>query len=178
MDEPLCPEGIAAAQQAGSFPAVLKVIASPMLRARQTASLLFPNADQQVMHDLREMDFGAFEGRTADEMSGDPAYRAWVEGGCREVCPGGEGLFGFSARTCAAFDQAVRQSISQGESRLILVAHGGTLMAVMDRYAAPRREYWDWHVPPLQGFRARLDLSAGDACPQLTEYMRMEAVLL
>ena len=169
-DEPLCAQGIADARRAESFPSVSEVIVSPMLRARQTASLLYPNANQQVVPGLREMDFGAFEGKTADEMACDSAYRAWVEGNCQGICPGGEGAAGFSARVCAAFIQVIPQK----EERLIIVAHGGTLMAIMDEYAMPRREYWQWHVPPLHGWRAQLDQATWDACPQLTAYLRME----
>ena len=177
-DEPLCPQGIADIQKAGCFPSVAKVVVSLMLRARQTASLLFPNADQQVRQDLGEMDFGVFEGKTADEMADDSAYRAWVDGNCHDICPGGEGVVGFSARVCAAFDQAVRQAISQEEERLIIVAHSGTLMAIMDRYAMPKREYWQWHVPALNGWRAHLDRTTWDACPQLTAYLCIEEIRL
>ena len=177
-DEPLCPQGIADAQRAGCFLSVAKVVVSPALRARQTASLLFPKADQRAARDLREMDFGAFEGKTADEMACDAAYRAWVEGNCQDVCPGGEGAAGFSARVCSAFDWAVRRYISSKEDPLIVVAHGGTLMAIMDRYAVPGREYWQWHVPALNGWRAQLDRTAWDACPRLTAYARMEAIRL
>ncbi len=177
-DEPLCPKGIAAAQKAGSFPAVSRVIVSPMLRAKQTAALLFPQAEQQVLDGLREMDFGVFEGRTADEMVSDAAYRTWVDGNCQDVCPGGEGMHGFSSRTLSTFDQAVQKAIRTGESRLVIVAHGGTLMAVMDRYAMPKRAYWDWHVPTLHGWRASLDSIKWDAAPALLDYARMEAISL
>lgn len=177
-DEPLCREGINALQKAGAFPEIPQVVVSPMLRARQTASLLFPNADQLVVEDLREMDFGAFEGRTADEMALDPAYRAWVEGNCQGICPGGEGIAAFSFRTLSAFDQAVRQAILSGKSRLVIVAHGGTLMAVMDKYATPKGAYWDWHVPPLKGWRANLEDAAWDTRPALCGYALMEVISL
>jgi len=173
-DEPLCSQGFADTRKAGRFPAVAKVVVSPMLRARQTASLLFPEAEQRVARDLREMDFGAFEGKTADEMASDAAYRAWVAGNCLDDCPGGEGVAGFSARVSSAFDQAVRQSLSSQEDPLIVVAHGGTLMAIMDKYATPRREYWQWHVPALSGWRARLDRGTWETCPRLTAYARLE----
>ena len=39
-----------------------------MTRARQTARILFPEAEQIVVPGLREMDFGTFEGRNYVEM--------------------------------------------------------------------------------------------------------------
>ena len=66
------------------------VYITPLCRTRQTAELLFPTARLVIIEDLREMDFGAFEGRSAKEMADDPAYRTWVEGQCRGRCPGGK----------------------------------------------------------------------------------------
>ena len=79
-DIPLSPEGEAELRRADFAPAVVWV--SPLSRARRTAELLFPGAEQRVEPDLVEMDFGAFEGRSYRDMEDDPAYRAWVDGGC------------------------------------------------------------------------------------------------
>jgi len=38
-----------------------------------SAAILFPNAQQRVCTGLREMTFGDFEGRSAQEMADDPA---------------------------------------------------------------------------------------------------------
>ena len=119
-----------------------KVYVSPMLRARETAEILFPEARQLCVPDLREMDFGAFEGRGWWEMETDPAYRRWVEGECRGRCPGGEDRAGFSDRVCRAFAALVDTARTQGEEQLIVVAHGGTQMAVLERWGRPARPYY------------------------------------
>ena len=85
------------------------VYVSPAKRARETAQILFPEAVQIVVEGLREMDFGAFEGRTWQEMENDAAYRAWVDGGCIAPCPGGEDRASFSRRTCAAFQKILEK---------------------------------------------------------------------
>ncbi len=117
------------------------VYVSPMLRARQTAELLFPRAEQVLVDDLREMDFGAFEGRSAEQMSdsqvGDPRYQAWVDGLCLGACPGGESRDQLSARTRAAVRQVVEDAVRRGLDQAVIVAHGGTVMAAMDGFAAP-----------------------------------------
>ena len=106
-DEPLCAEGIAGAEAARHFPEISLVYASPMQRAQQTARICYPNAQIVTIPDLREMDFGDFEGRTADEMEHDADYRAWVAGGCVDVCPNGEGIPDFAKRAATAFAGAV-----------------------------------------------------------------------
>lgn len=87
LDVPLSPQGFAALRRAGFDPGVVYV--SPMLRARQTAAVLFPEAELVEFPDLREMDFGIFEGRNAQEMANDLDYRVWVESGCIDQTPGG-----------------------------------------------------------------------------------------
>ena len=77
LDVPLSPEGAKALRAAEFAPETVYV--SPLRRAVQTAQILFPTSDLETVEDLAEIDFGDFDGRTADEMAGDPAYRAWVE---------------------------------------------------------------------------------------------------
>lgn len=156
-DEPLCEAARRQLREVEPFTGVSNVLASPLRRARETARLLFPEAALTICRDLREMDFGDFEGRTAGEMAADPAYRQWVRDGCTGPCPNGESLESFMARTCGAFDLAVRRSISRKEERLVVVAHGGSIMAIMSRFARPRRPFFEWHVKHCCGYRARLD---------------------
>lgn len=129
-----------------------RVYVSPMLRARQTAERIFPGAEQVVVHDLKEMHFGVFEGRTPNEMAHDAEYRAWVDSGCEDRCPEGECRAEFSARTCAAFEQLVNMGLEQDIDRLVILAHGGTQMAVMAAYVKPRRDYYAWCGPNAGGY--------------------------
>jgi len=145
-DIPLSRRGRGLLGRADFAPA--RVYVSPLRRASETASLLFPGAEQIVVPDLRELDFGVFEGRTADEMEKDAAYRNWVEGGCSDRCPGGEGWAEFSQRTCAAFEKLMEAA----PDPLVIVAHGGTQMAVLERYGRPARSRWEWLCKNGGGF--------------------------
>ncbi len=154
LDVPLSPEGEAELRAADFSPELVYV--SPLLRARQTARAIFPTARQIVVPEFAEMDFGAFDGRTADEMAEDAAYRAWVDGGCTAKCPNGESRAAFCERTCDAFVRLLDDR--QGEM-LAIVAHGGTLRAVMERYALPERDYFDWTSGNGGGYRLEYDES-------------------
>ena len=145
-DLPLTPEGEAELQRA-DFEAET-VYVSPLLRAKQTARILFPSARLVSVEALREMDYGDFEGRSAEAMADDPAYRAWVEGGCEGRCPNGETLADFCERSCRAFSDLVERAA--GLDRLVIVAHSGTLRAVMERFSLPAVGYFD-HIPPNGG---------------------------
>ena len=147
-DEPLSQKGRDALAEL-QYPAAKKVYISPMLRCRQTAELLFPGAQLCVYDALREMDFGHFEGRSAADMADDAEYRAWVDTFCEAPIPGGEAREPFMDRCCAAFEEIVAADPSD---RLVFVVHGGTLMAVLSRYASPAREYYRWSPKNGHGF--------------------------
>ena len=122
-------------------------------RTAETAALLFPEAEQRVVAGLREMDFGAFEGKNYLDMENDAEYRAWVEGGCWGRCPDGESRAEFSDRVCGAFSALVEKALAEGQEELLIVAHGGTQMAVLERWGEPRREYYAWCSAPGTGWR-------------------------
>ncbi len=154
-DQPLSSKGREELARAGFSPEVVYV--SPLCRTAQTAGILFPEAEQRIVPDFSEMDFGIFEGRSADEMADDLAYRQWVDGGCLGPIPEGESKDAFSARTCAAFAALLDGAVAAGEDPLVIVAHGGTQMAVLERYGRPHRDFYAW--PARNGGGYVLDAS-------------------
>lgn len=144
-DEPLCPEGRAALSVLDGT--VDTVYVTPLLRTQETASILFPQAVQEVVEGLREMDFGAFENKNYQELAHDPSYQEWVDGWCEGPCPGGESRRQFCDRVCAAFAALVDDALAKKLPRLVIVAHGGTIMAVGEAFALPKKGYFDWKVP-------------------------------
>jgi len=171
-DDPLCEEGAAEARAAKAYPDIGVVYVSPLLRARQTAQICFPNAERIVIDDLREMDFGDFEGRTAEEMQDDPAYRTWVAGNCTGVCPNGESIPIFAARAAKAFGRVVDDAARRGLKRVGVAVHGGVIMAVMDAFAHENVPYFDWYVLNCGGFRVELDEANWAKQPGFTSYER------
>ena len=141
-DIPLCPEGRDALRYAGWDPETVYV--SPLSRAVESARILFPHSRLVPVKDLREMCFGIFEGRNYIEMERDPEYRAWVGEDCRGRCPGGESREEGAYRTCAASARLLDEALAAGKPELVIMAHGGTQMAVLERYAEPRRDYYEW----------------------------------
>ncbi len=164
VDSPLCEEGIAAARAAGGDAMLKSVIVTPLIRTQQTASILFPNAKQHIVSGLREMDFGDFEDRSADDMVNDAAYRAWVDGGCMDSCPNGESIAGFTQRILASFWPCVHDAKKRGEDRLVFVVHGGVIMALMSAAGRPKKSFYEWYLPNCACVRAdtATDLATGE----------------
>lgn len=149
-DEGLSPAG-AQALVGRAYPPVRRVYVSPMLRCRQTAEILYPGVQPIVAEDFRECDFGEFEYKNYRELDGDPRYQAWIDSEGELPFPGGESKAAFSARCQAAY-RRIAESFAEDDDDAAIVVHGGTIMAVLERFAEPRAPYYSWQVKPGGGF--------------------------
>lgn len=147
-DEPLCAEGIKELE-AKAFPEADIVISSPMKRCIQTADIIYPDVPKKIYNDLKECDFGDFEGKSYAELNGNADYQAWIDSGGEMPFPNGEAHKEFTDRCCNAFLRAV----SENEEKVIaFVVHGGTLMSVLERFAVPKKGYYDYMIKNGCGF--------------------------
>lgn len=155
-DAPLSAEGRAALHAAEDLPT--RVIVTPLRRTQETAEILFPGIPQIVVPGLQEMNFGQFEGRNYIEMEHDPEYLAWVDGMCLGQCPGGESKADYLQRVTTAFTALLDQALVEHWQDLVIVAHGGTHMALLEQFGAEQRDYYAWQLPCGHGYL--LDASA------------------
>lgn len=143
------------------------VFVSPARRCRETAECLFPGTAPEliVVPEFMEMNFGAFEYMSWQEINQDPdpahraAYQHYIDSGGETAFPGGESKAEFTKRVCDGFERTVLPRI-QEQQDIVIVAHGGTIMALMERYAEPHKPYFEWSVKPGEGYR--LDLMWSD----------------
>lgn len=175
-DEPLCEEGIAHAYATGTDANVTNLYVSPLKRTLETAKIKFPNAQMTICRDLQEMDFGDFEGRTAAELEQNDDYIKWVDSKCTLRCPNGEQMDEFADRICGAFNAIVRACIDNDEENLVIVAHGGSIMAILNRFATPERPYYEWYVDNCGGYRAQLDDATWSKAPSITNCVMFETL--
>lgn len=158
-DEPLCDEGAAQIvryRTQGIYPQTDLLFCSPMLRCRQTAQLI-SSAIPVLDEGLRETDFGDFEGKTYEQLKADPDYIAWLETNGEGAVPNGESRAQMAARCLAAFRRRMEQAVQQGSEAPMFVVHGGSIMAILERFGAPPRPFYDYHVPNGQGFVLQID---------------------
>ena len=71
-DEPLTEEGREALKKIEGVKPGSLLFASPMIRARETAAIMFPDAKPLIIDDLREMHFGIFEGKNHKKLDRKP----------------------------------------------------------------------------------------------------------
>lgn len=148
-DEPLCEEGIK--QLSGNnYGRPQIVIASPMLRCRQSADILYKGIETVYCEQLRECDFGIFEGKNYMELSGNPQYQQWIDSNGTMAFPKGEDPQSFKRRSVQAFKNMLVQYSMADE--VAFVVHGGTIMSVMEALAVPRQDYYSYQVKNGQGY--------------------------
>lgn len=117
------------------------VLCSPLLRARETCELAGFGHRAELCSDLREWDYGAYEGLTTPEIRSErPDWNLWRDG-----CPEGESVAEVGARADRALD---RLRAADGDA--IAFAHGHLLRVLSAR----------WIEQP-SAFGARLLMGAG-----------------
>jgi len=102
------------------------VLCSPLRRARQTCELAgFDDAGVKLCDDLREWDYGDYEGLTTSEIREiDPSWNLWRDG-----CPGGESPEAVGARV----DRILARCRS-ADGDALMFAHGHVLRVLTARW--------------------------------------------
>lgn len=132
----------------------VEIYISPMLRCRQTADIIFPELDKTVIEEFRECSFGEFEYMNYEELDGDCNYQRFIDsGGCCGF-PGGETREEFQGRCMKGFGKMLDMHVEERD--IVMVVHGGTIMAVMDKYSALHKDYYDWRASNGRGFSMEL----------------------
>ncbi len=149
-DEPLCTEGILELQMI-KYPPCDIVICSPMLRCVQTARIIYPHNNILTCKNLCECDFGSFEGKNYMELRGNHDYTRWLNSAGTLPFPHGEAHEAFKLRCVEAFDKEMSENDFKSAA---FVIHGGTIMAIMEKYALPKRKFYDYQVKNCHGFLA------------------------
>lgn len=133
------------------YPKVDKVYSSPMLRCRQTANILYPGKDIKLIENMREIDFGDFEGKTAGDLEAFPSYADWAAGRI-SAAPNGEDNTEFAKRLCVGLNEIVRDMMASGAEHSAVIMHGGAIMMLLASCAVPRKSMVEWTCPAGSGF--------------------------
>ena len=177
-DEPLCEEGrqqiLAKGQMIALDYDIQNIYVSPMRRCRETAAILYPWSGQTVIDDFRECSFGTFEYRNYQELNGNSDYQAWIDSGGMIGFPEGENQKEFCGRVQKAFEKCILEEMipkvrqwhhkvqlsgtESKEWRTAMVVHGGTIMAILSKWAVPQFDYFHWQVKNGCGYGVRLDM--------------------
>lgn len=158
-DLPLAKEGIARLEQQkqqNPYPTAQVYYSSPLQRCLQTMDILYPGVKPIIMDDLRECDFGDWEGKTAKELAAGSNFAEWVESNKAVTPPNGESGGVFMQRVCAAFEKIVESMMRSGNTSAVIVTHGGAIMSILSAYGLPRANFYDWMTEDGCGYSLRI----------------------
>lgn len=144
-DENLCSRGIEEIKKK-QYPEAQFVYASPMKRCLETAALIYPNLSVETNMLLRECDFGKFEDKNYQELSGVKEYQEWIDSNGTLPFPNGEGMEEFRERCARGFEECIQEAFSKQQEQIAVVIHGGTIMSILSYFAKPKGEYFKWQI--------------------------------
>ncbi|MBF0627745.1 MAG: histidine phosphatase family protein [Magnetococcales bacterium] len=170
LDDPLAPEGWeamwAATRDHGPWD---RICASPLRRCAEFATTLGQKlAVPTTIHPaLREMSFGAWEGKTSAEiMAEDPEQltRFW-KNPLENPPPGGEPLREVRTRLQTFWGQLIAEA---NGDRILLVAHGGVIRVLLSLVLLTPLEHLSRITVPYASLaRIRVDVIGSTVMPRL-----------
>lgn len=155
-DESLCEKGISMLTRR-AYPKVEKVYVSPLKRCIETANLIYPGQKVQIIDELAECDFGDFENKNYQELDGNPDYQSWIDSGGTIAFPNGEDQESFRKRCIVGFEKVMADCIRSQKTSAAVVAHGGTIMSILEAYAFPHQNFYAWQVDNARGYELEID---------------------
>lgn len=134
------------------YPPVERVYTSPLKRCRQTASILLPSSPAVDLQQLREMDFGDFENKKADDLMNDPRYEQFIKGGLDNPPPNGESLRQVLSRCYEGLKIIISDMMYQGITNSAVITHSGIIMNMMSGFGLPKGNPMDFACDFGEGF--------------------------
>ncbi len=116
------------------------IYSSDKVRALQTSRIIFKNRKIKKIADLREINFGIFEGRSHSEIISTHAevYSRWLQDPFKTNIPEAETLQGFKKRVLLAFKKITAVNIGKN---IAVVCHGGVISILLS-VILRSRDFW------------------------------------
>ncbi|MEE5992574.1 MAG: histidine phosphatase family protein [Oscillospiraceae bacterium] len=139
------------------YPRVQRVYSSPLSRCTETAEILFPEVPLYLSPDLRELNFGIFEGKSALELVGRDDYRAWLKGGSPEIRPPeGESAEELCIRSYKAINTILLDMMENDFAHCAVITHAGVISNLLACFGLPKYSATQLHSEAGEGFEILL----------------------
>ncbi|UII56189.1 histidine phosphatase family protein [Cytobacillus spongiae] len=150
-----------------------KIYSSDLIRCVDTVRALFPKQEIQCLKQLRELNFGDWDGQTYEELKDVEEYQAWLGKPFETAIPNGESYAAFSKRVEEGWDTIVHELVLSKRSKVAICTHGGVIRYLLTALGNEEKSFWEWRVPFGEGYELIWDsmeqLRRGERCTLLLE---------
>lgn len=122
---------------------------SGMLRTEETLYYLFGEREHTRDERFREIDFGAFEMQSYEDLKDREDYQIWISGdNDKNVPPGGESGEQMTVRVLEGL-----RDIRNQQKDTLLITHGGVIAAIMEHlFPEENKNRYEWQPSPGGGY--------------------------
>lgn len=149
------------------------VYCSDLQRCLQTFTYLSIGEEALLEPRLREFNFGAWEGKTHEELKVDRLYQEWLKNWEATPVPLGDSYVKFTNRIDSFLDELLAQHKNQ-QKRILIVTHGGVIRYIVSKYISTLT-FADYYVKNGKGARLMLKHNGEDwTCNYFSEVPSQE----
>ncbi len=141
------------------YPKVETLFCSPMMRAVQTAQILYPDHKAILVAPLVEAQMGILEGTPHAEIAESGFWQKWRGPQEEFLGDGVEAHSAFLQRTTTAFATLLEGMMRAGIHDAALVTHGGVISVILAQFGLPEREETEWGADNGAGYTVGASVS-------------------
>ncbi len=130
------------------------IFTSPLRRCIDTLDIIFPDEKYVVIDNLREMNFGIFEGKTHNQLENNNDYMLFRASRANYKIPDGESGREFSSRVIDGFYEMISIMDENKYKNAALICHGGTIMALFSHFCRESDNIYYYQVDNGSGYKA------------------------
>lgn len=135
------------------YPKVQRVYSSPMKRCLETAEIVFPYREVQIVENITELDFGEFDGKSVNELIDREDYREWLKGGSPDMRPpGGESTEEMLLRLYKGLHEIIMDMMSEELTHCAIVTHSGIVTNMLYGFGLPKIDPKELTCEPGEGY--------------------------
>lgn len=148
------------------------LFSSDLDRCLETAEIMFLDRNSHILYELREMNFGEWEGKTYEDLQDDSNYQQWLVDPNSIRPPKGETFAEFSIRVEHGWEKVQKKIMELNVNKVAIMTHGGVIRSLLTKLAPEKKDFWEWEAAHGKGYELvwhQDDLRRGERCTLLRE---------
>ncbi|MDQ0163094.1 histidine phosphatase family protein [Bacillus alveayuensis] len=123
-----------------------RLFSSDLNRCIETANIIYPHLKPILLKELREMNFGDFEGKTFEDLRDDIQYEQWLNDPFQIPPPNGESYASFKKRIHNGWSRILEAFQDPSIKQIVCVAHGGSIRELFTQFGPSDQGFWDYSI--------------------------------